>query len=141
MNAQNAGSTVHDGEGEFEKSDQGREDKNDNAAKWKILKNNVLESKEAGQASADFEGAGEKKQDKLGQWVRAVGESPISSLESLTPGQSDPLQHQGGLLSFLRSQGSLNSAPASTNKVGLNDGGNMEKDISSGEHELIYHIH
>ncbi|XP_065327609.1 zinc finger protein 516-like [Pelmatolapia mariae] len=131
MNAQNAGSTVHDGEGEFEKSDQGREDKNDNAAKWKILKNNVLESKEPGQASADFEGAGEKKQDKLGQWVRAVAESPISSLESLTPGQSDPLQHQGGLLSFLRSQGSLNSTPASAHKVGLNGGGNMEKDIAS----------
>lgn len=141
MNAQNAGSTVHDGEGEFEKSDQGREDKNDNAAKWKILKNNVLESKDPGEASADFEGADEKKQDKLGQWVRAVAESPISSLESITPGQSDPLQHQGGLLSFLRSQGSLNSTPASAHKVGLNGGGNMEKDIASGEHELIYHIH
>uniref|UniRef100_A0A3B4Z5K7 Zinc finger protein 219-like n=1 Tax=Stegastes partitus TaxID=144197 RepID=A0A3B4Z5K7_9TELE len=129
MNAQNAGSTGHDGEGEFEKSEQGREDKNDNAANWKILKNNILDSKEL--EKADFEGPGEKKQDKPGQWGRAMAESPISSLESLTPGQADPLQHQGGLLSFLRSQGSLNSTPAGAHTASLNGGGSMEKDVGS----------
>ncbi|XP_051808026.1 zinc finger protein 536-like [Acanthochromis polyacanthus] len=130
MNAQNAGSTGHDGEGEFEKSEEGGEDKNDNAANWKMLKNNILESTEL--EKPDFEGSGEKKQDKPGQWGRAVAESPISSLESLTPGQADPLQHQGGLLSFLRSQGNLSSTPAGTHKASLNGGENMEKDVASG---------
>ncbi|XP_018519310.1 uncharacterized protein LOC108875120 [Lates calcarifer] len=131
MNAQKGGSARHDGEGEFEKSEQGMEDENDDAAKWQMVKNNVLEPEEPGQASADFQGVGEKKQDKLGQWGRAVAESPISSLENLTPGQADPLQHQGGLLSFLRSQGSLSSAPASAHKASLNGGGNNEKDVAS----------
>ncbi|XP_067445294.1 zinc finger protein 219-like isoform X1 [Thunnus thynnus] len=130
MNTQNAGSTGHDGEGEFEKSEQGREDANDDAAKWKMLKNSVLEPEETGQANADFQGPGEKH-DKLGQWGRAVADSPISSLENLTPGQANPLQHQGSLLSFLRPQGSLSSTPAGAQKAALNGGGNMEKDVAS----------
>ncbi|XP_023271296.1 zinc finger protein 536-like [Seriola lalandi dorsalis] len=132
MNTQKGSSTCHDdGEGEFEKSEQGREDENDDAAKWQMLKTNILEPEELRQASADFQGLGENKQDKPGQWGRVVAESPISSLESLTPGQTDPLQHQGGLLSFLRSQGNLSSAPASAHKASLNGGGDMEKDVAS----------
>ncbi|XP_070687513.1 uncharacterized protein [Pempheris klunzingeri] len=132
MNAQNAGSTGHDGEGEYEKSEQGREDENDDAAKWKMLKNNVLKPEELGQqADADFQSPGEKRQDKPGPWGRAVAESPISSLENLTPGEPDQLQHQGGLLSFLRSQGSLSGTPASAHKASLNGGGDMEKDVAS----------
>ncbi|XP_041854011.1 zinc finger protein 536-like, partial [Melanotaenia boesemani] len=126
MNSQNAGSIGHDSEGEFEKSVQGREDKSDDAAKWKMLRSDVLESKELRQASADFEALGEKK-----QWGKAVAGSPISSLESLTPGQADPLQHHGALLSFLRSQRNLNNTPASAHKTSLNGGGNMEKDVAS----------
>lgn len=137
MNTPNAGSTGHNDEGEFEKSEQGREDANDDAAKWKRLKNSVLEPEEAGQANADFQGPDEKH-DKVGQWGRAVADSPISSLENLTPGQANPLQHQGGLLSFLRSQGSLSSIPTDAQKAALN--GNLEKDVSSGNHELTYHI-
>lgn len=141
MNTQNAGSAGHDGEGEFEKSEQGREDENDDAAKWRMLKNNVLKPEELGkQADADFQGPGEKKHDKPGPWGRAVAESPISSLENLTPGEADQLQHQGGLLSFLRSQGNLSGTPASAHKASLNGGGDMEKDGASGEHHLIYHI-
>ena len=137
MNVQNAGSTGHNGEGEFEKSEQGREDENDDAAKWKMLKNNILEPEEPRQA--DFLASpGEKKQELPGPWGRAVAESPISSLENLTPGQADQLQHQGGLLSFLRSQGNLSATPASAHKAGLNDGGSAEKD--AGEHQLIYHV-
>lgn len=140
MNTQNTSSTGHDGEGEFEKFEQAREDKNDNAAKWKLLKNNILESKEPGHTSADVEGPGsEIMQDKPGQWGRAVDGSPISPLESLTPGQADSLQHQGGLVSFLRTQGNLNT-PASTPKNSLNGGGNMEKDVTSGVYKLIYYI-
>ncbi|XP_063767800.1 zinc finger protein 536-like isoform X1 [Eleginops maclovinus] len=116
MNALNAGSTGLNGEGEFEKSEQGRDDENDDAAKWKVLKNNILEPKEMGQA--DFQ---------PGTWGRAVAESPISSLENLTPGQADQLQHQGSLLSFLRSQGNMSS----THKASLNDGGNMQTDVAS----------
>ncbi|XP_049929425.1 uncharacterized protein LOC126408098 [Epinephelus moara] len=127
MNAQNAGSTGHDGEGEFEKTEKGREDDNDDAAKWKMPKNNILEPEELGQA--DFQSPGEKS--KPGPWGRAVAESPISSLENLTPGQADQLQHQGGLLSFLRSQGNLSGTPASAHKASLSDGGNMEKDAAS----------
>ncbi|CAK6960125.1 zinc finger protein 536-like [Scomber scombrus] len=130
MNRPNAGSTGHNDEGEFEKSEQGREDANDDAAKWKRLKNSVLEPEEAGQANADFQGPGEKH-DKLGQWGRAVADSPISSLENLTPGQANPLQHQGGLLSFLRSQGSLSGIPEDAQKAALNGGGNLEKDVAS----------
>ncbi|XP_068580106.1 zinc finger protein 536-like isoform X1 [Cebidichthys violaceus] len=127
MNAQNAGSTGHNGEGEFEKSELGRQDEND--AKWKMLKNNILEAEELGQA--DFQSPGEKKHDIPGLWGRAVAESPISSLENLTPGQADQIQHQGGLLSFFRSQGNLSSTPASAHKASLNDVGNMEKDVTS----------
>ncbi|XP_029288816.1 zinc finger protein 536-like isoform X2 [Cottoperca gobio] len=125
MNVQNAGSAGHAGKGEFEKSEQGREDENDDAATWKVLKKKILDPEELGQA--DFQSPGEKKHDKLGPWGRAVAESPISSLENLTPGQADQLQHQGGLLSFLRSQGNLGSA----HKASLNDGGNMETDVAS----------
>ncbi|KAM7396424.1 hypothetical protein PAMP_019462 [Pampus punctatissimus] len=130
MNAINADSTGHSGKGEFEKSEQGREDENDGAAKWKMPKNSVLEPEEAGHANADFQGPG-KKHDDLGQWARAVADSPISSLENLTPGQTNHLQHQGGLLSFLRSQGSLSSTPAGAQKAAQNGGGNMEKDVAS----------
>lgn len=135
MNSQNAGSIGHDGEGEFEKSEQARDDKNDDAAKWKMLKNDALESQEQGQAAADLDGVGETSKNKLGQWGRAVAESPIS----LTTGQGDPLQHQGALLSFLRSQGNLNSTPASAHKARLNGGGSIEKDGASGEDKLLHH--
>ncbi|XP_051238771.1 uncharacterized protein LOC127353529, partial [Dicentrarchus labrax] len=131
MNTQNAGCTGHDGEVEFEKSKQGREGENDDSAKWKMLKSNILKPEELVQANADFQGPGEKKQDKPGPWGRAVAESPISSLENLTPGQADPLQNQGGLLSFLRSQGNLSSAPASAHKASLNGGGDTEIDAAS----------
>ncbi|XP_033997442.1 zinc finger protein 536-like [Trematomus bernacchii] len=126
MNALSAGSTGHNGEGEFEKSEQGRDDENDDAAKWKVLKNDILEPEEMGEA--DFQIPGEKKHEKAGPWGRAVAESPISSLENLTPGQADQLQHQGGLLSYLRSQGNMSS----THNVSLNDGGSMETDVASG---------
>ncbi|XP_047451788.1 uncharacterized protein LOC125014608 [Mugil cephalus] len=125
MSAQNAGSTGHNGEGEYERPEQRREDESDDAAKWKMLKNN--ESKELGQA--DFEGPGEKKQDKMGEWGRALADSPISSLECLTPGQADPLQHQGGLLSFLRAQGNLTSTAA--HKLSLNGVAKVETDVTS----------
>ncbi|KAM9753494.1 uncharacterized protein ACNS7B_006767 isoform 1-T2 [Menidia menidia] len=131
MNSQNAGSIGHDGEGNSEKSEQEREDSSDDDAKWKMLKNDVLDSMELGQPSVDFEGLSEKKQSKLGQWEGAGAETPISSLESLTPGQGDPLQHQGVLLSFLRSHGNLNSTPARAHKSSLNGGGNVEKDVAS----------
>lgn len=137
VNTQNAASTGHGGEAEFEKSEHVREGEDDDAAKWKMLKNNVLKLEELVQASADFQGAGEKKHDKPGPWGRAATKSPISSLENLTPGQTD--QHQGGLLSFLRSQGNLSSTPASAHKASLNGGGDMEKDVTSGEHQLKYH--
>lgn len=140
MNTQNAASTGHDGEADFEKSEQVREDENDDAAKWKMLKNNVLEPEELVQASADFQGPGEQKHDKPGPWGRAVAESPISSLENLTPGQADQHQHQGGLLSFLRSQGNQSGTPASAHKASLDGGGDMEKDVTSGEHQPIYII-
>ncbi|KAK2841999.1 hypothetical protein Q5P01_012199 [Channa striata] len=131
MNTQNASSTCHNGEAEFENFEQGREGENDEAAKWKMLKNNVLEPEEPGQASTDFQVLGEKNQDKSGLWGRAAAEPPISSLENLTPGQADPLQHQSGLISFLRSQGNLSGAPASAHTASLNGGGNMEKDVGS----------
>ncbi|KAI4825417.1 hypothetical protein KUCAC02_021097 [Chaenocephalus aceratus] len=126
MNALSAGSTGHNGEGEFEKSEQGRDDENDDAAKWKVLRNNILEPEEMGEA--DFQIPGEKKHEKAGPWGRAVAESPISSLENLTPGQADQLQHQGGLLSYLRSQGNMSS----THNVSPNHVGSMETDVASG---------
>lgn len=134
MNTQNAGSEGLDGEGEFGKSEQGREEEHDDAAKWKMPKNNVLQPEELGQA--EFE----TKQDKPGPWGRAVAESPISSLENLTPGQAEQLQHQGGLLSFLRSKGNLSSTPGSAHTDGLNGGADVDKDVASGEHRLIHHI-
>ncbi len=140
MNTQNAGSAGHDGEGEFEKSERGREDEDGDAAEWKMLKNNVLKPEELGHANADFQGPGEKEHDKPGAWGRAVAESPITSLENLTPGQAEQLQHQGGLLSFLRSQGNLSGTPVSTHKASLNGGGDMEKDVASGEDHFIYRI-
>lgn len=124
MNAQDAGSTCRDGEGEFEKSELGRGDEDD--AKWMMLKNTILEPEEP-----DFQSAGEKKHDKLGLWGRAASDSPISSLENLTPGQADQVQQQGGLLSFFRSQANLSSVPAGAHKGIGNDFGNMEKDVAS----------
>lgn len=131
MNAQNAGATGHHGEGEFEKAEQEREEKIDNAAKWKMSKNNVLESQEPGQAGGDSDDPAERKRDQPGPWGRGVAESPIASLEGLTPGQADPLQQQGGLLSFLRAQGGLNGTPAGAHKASLNGGGGVEKDAAS----------
>ncbi|XP_055011889.1 zinc finger protein 536-like [Boleophthalmus pectinirostris] len=96
--------------GEAEKS----ESENDDSAKWK-KKNNFME--EVG----SFQG--EKLEPVAGgQWGRGVTESPIASLESLNPGQALSLQHQVGLLSFLRSQASL--TPASMTVV--NGGGVKE---------------
>uniref|UniRef100_A0A1A8F7Q0 C2H2-type domain-containing protein n=2 Tax=Nothobranchius korthausae TaxID=1143690 RepID=A0A1A8F7Q0_9TELE len=120
INSQSVGSAGHDEEVEFEKSEQRKEDKNDDAAKWKMLNKSVLESKEMGQSCADFEAPGEKQ---LGLWGRAAAESPTSSFESLTP---DPLMHQGALLSFLRSQGNLNTTSASAQKANTS----MEKDVA-----------
>ncbi|KAM3609119.1 uncharacterized protein V6R79_009898 [Siganus canaliculatus] len=130
MNIQNASSAGHDGEGEFEKSEQVRESEND-AAKWKMLKNNVLKPEELVQTSTDFQGPAETKHDKPGPWARGVAESPISSLENLTPGQPDQLRPQGGLLTFIRSQGNLSSGPISGHKSSLNGVGDMEKDVAS----------
>ncbi|XP_062245653.1 zinc finger protein 536-like, partial [Platichthys flesus] len=130
MSTQRGGSACHNGEGEFEKSEQGGEDENDDAAKWQMLKNNVPELQELLEhASTDFPGP--EMQEKPGQWGRGVAESPIHSLENLTPGQADPLQYQGGLLSFLRAQGSLSGAPASAHNAGLIAGGNMENEVAS----------
>ncbi|KAL6107055.1 uncharacterized protein ACO6RY_10776 [Pungitius sinensis] len=127
MNAQNAGSTGHGGEGEFEKAELARGDEND--AKWKMLKNNILEPEEPRQA--EIQSPGEKKHDKPRLWGRAVAESPISSLENLTPGQADQVQYQGGLLSFFRSQGNLSSTPTSALTASLTDGANVDKDVAS----------
>lgn len=139
MNTQNVASVGQNGEAESEKPDQAREDENDVAAKWKMLKNNVLNPEELVQASADFQGPGEQKNNKPGPWGGAVAEPPITSLENLTPGQADLHQHQGGLLSFFRSQGNLSGTPASAHKASLDGEGGMEKDVLSGEHQFIYH--
>uniref|UniRef100_A0A3P9KKE9 C2H2-type domain-containing protein n=1 Tax=Oryzias latipes TaxID=8090 RepID=A0A3P9KKE9_ORYLA len=114
MNLQNAASIGQDCEGDFQEDKSDEEE--DNVAKWKTLKQDLLELKESGQASADFEADRKLKRGRA-----------VSSLESLTP--VDPLQHQGVLLSFLRSQGSLSGAPTSTHQAGLN--GNTEKDVAS----------
>ncbi|XP_034540925.1 zinc finger protein 536-like [Notolabrus celidotus] len=122
MNTQNA-----DAEGEFEKSELERETENDEAVKWKMLKNNVLKPEELGQTEADFQ-----QLDEQGPWGRAMSESPISSLENLTPGQADHLQQQqGSLLSFLRTQGNLSGSPAGTHKASVNGGGDTERDVAS----------
>ncbi|XP_077938736.1 uncharacterized protein LOC120809180 isoform X1 [Gasterosteus aculeatus] len=124
VKGQSAGSGGHSGEGEFEKAELARADEKD--AKWKVLKNNIVEPEEARQA--DFQSPGEKKHNKARLWGRAVAESPISSLENLTPGQADQVQYQGGLLSFFRSQGNLSGTPASASPT---DGGNVDKDVAS----------
>uniref|UniRef100_A0A667XSJ5 C2H2-type domain-containing protein n=2 Tax=Myripristis murdjan TaxID=586833 RepID=A0A667XSJ5_9TELE len=120
----NHNSAGHDDEGAFTKSvsDQEREEENGDATKWKMQNNNT-EPEEPGQVS--------EKPEKPGQWSRAVAESPISSLENLTPGQGHPLLHQGNLLSFLRSPGSLSNMPASAHKASLNGVGTMEKESAS----------
>ncbi|KAJ0029742.1 hypothetical protein NQD34_004739 [Periophthalmus magnuspinnatus] len=88
------------------------ESENGDSAKWR--KNNFME---------DVGGFhSEKPEPVAGQWGGGVSESPIASLESLNPGQALSLQHQMGLLSFLRSQASL--TPASTSVV--NGGGANE---------------
>lgn len=141
MNSQNAGSIGHNEDREFEKSEQSSNPlESDTPDKWKMLKNDVLESKEVGQPSADFEAPREKNQSKIEQWGRAVTEPPVCSFEGLTSGPADPLVHQGALLSFLRSQGNLSSTSVGAQKASVNGGGNTEKDVASGEHELIYHI-
>lgn len=114
-----------DGEAEFDKTQHVMEDdNNDDAAKWKMLKNDVVKPEELVQIS----------DNKLGFWGRAVAESPISSLENLTPGQVDQNQHQGGLLFFLRSPGKMNSTPAGAHEASVNGVGDAEKDVTSGEH-------
>lgn len=136
---EDTGSAQHSGEDEFDQSASmdGRSDPNDDAAKWKMLEYDVLQSEEEGHAGADFQGPGEKH-DKLGQWGRAAAESSTSSLENLTPEQPSPLQHQSGLLSFFISQKNLSGAPAGALNATLNGGGDVEKDVASGEHELTY---
>ncbi|XP_016888356.1 uncharacterized protein LOC107988660 [Cynoglossus semilaevis] len=129
-NTEKEASTCNSVKKELEKSEQGREEEMDDVAKWQILKNNILEQEEVGHANSDYQGLGEKL-DKSGQWGRGVAEFPISSLESLTPGQADPLQYQSGLLSFFRSQGNLSTAPARVHKDILNGGGNLENDVAS----------
>ncbi|XP_029134266.2 zinc finger protein 536-like isoform X2 [Labrus bergylta] len=124
MNTQKTGCTVHDSEGEFEKPEPGREGEIDEAAKWKMLKNSVLTPEESAQASADFQ-----ELEEPSAWSQAASESPISSLESLTPGQVDQLQQQGGLLSFLRPQGSLSGS----HNASVNGGGDMERDGASAQ--------
>lgn len=119
-------------DGVFEKTEQALEDENDDGAKWKMLKNDI-EPEEAVQSGADFQGPVEKNMQAF--WGRGVSESPISSLENLTPGQPDQHQHQASLLSFLRSQGSLNSTSANAHRASVNGGGGMEKDVTSGEHQ------
>lgn len=122
------------GDGVFEKTEQQLEDESDDTAKWKMLKSNI-EPEEVVQSSAEFQGAAEKNTQAF--WGRGVSESPISSLENLTPGQADQHQHQhqAGLLSFLRSQGSLSSTSANAHIASTNGGGGMEKDVTSGEHQ------
>lgn len=119
MNSQNAAPIGQACDGDFQEDKSDEEE--DNAAKWKTLKQDLLELKESGQASADLEADRKLKRGRA-----------ASSLESLT--HVDPLQHQGVLLSFLRSQGSLSGAPASAHQAGLN--GNTEKDVASGEKNL-----
>ncbi|XP_076589944.1 uncharacterized protein LOC143322555 [Chaetodon auriga] len=81
--------------------------------------------------SANFQGPGEKKHDKPEPWRKAGAEYTISSLENLTPGQANHFHYQGGLLSFLRSQGHMSSTPANSHKASLNGVGDVEKDVAS----------
>lgn len=118
------------GDGVFEKTEQQLEDENDDTTNWKMLKNDI-EAEEVVQSGVEFQGPAEKNMQAF--WGRGVSESPISSLENLTPGQADQHQHQAGLLSFLRSQGSLSSTSANAHIASMNDGGGMEKDVTSGE--------
>ncbi|XP_015226640.1 PREDICTED: zinc finger protein 536, partial [Cyprinodon variegatus] len=128
MNSHSASSIGHDVEVAFETFE--REDKNEDSAKWKMLKNDAIESKELEQASVDFEGPGGNHQTKLGQWGRAGAQTSISSFESLTQGRADSLLHQGDLLSFFRSQGNLTSPPVSAHKANVNGGENVEKEAA-----------
>ncbi|XP_040927105.1 zinc finger protein 536-like [Betta splendens] len=115
MSAESASSTGHSGDAGFETPEHGREDESDESANWKMLE-------ELGPASG-----GERDRDKRG---RAGAQTPISSLENLTPGQAEPLQHQG-LLSFLRPRGVLEGTAGSSHTAGLNGGGTMEKDVAT----------
>ncbi|XP_034032881.1 uncharacterized protein LOC117516097 [Thalassophryne amazonica] len=127
-NAQNMGTAGQGGEGEIEISSHGVEDESDDAAKWKMSKNNVLESDEARQVRGDFQGLGEK----LGLWARVMAESPVPNPEDLTPGQANPLPRQGGLLAFLRSHGTPSSAPNCAQQSSANGRGYVEKEAASG---------
>lgn len=133
MNSLNAGSVGH-GDGSERSSNPLESDAPD---KWKMLTNDVLEPKEVGPSGAELEAPREKNQSSTEQWGRAVAEPPIATFEGLTSGPAEPLVHQGALLSFLRSQGNLSSTSVGAQKA--NGGGNMEKDVASGEH-VIYHI-
>lgn len=138
MSTQNAASTGLDDE--CGKSERMREDENEDVAKWKMLKDKGPKPEEL--AQADFQDSDEKKPNKPGPWSRAVAESPISSLENLTPGQAEQQQQQqqpGSLLSFLRSQGTMSVTPASALKASVNGVGGMEKDVTSGEHQIKCH--
>lgn len=123
---------VDGGDGVFEKTEQQLEDENDDAAKWKMLKNDI-EPEEVVQSGAEFQGPAEKNMQAF--WGKGVSDSSISSLENLTPGQVDQHQHQAGLLSLLRSQGSLSSTSANSHIASMNGGDGMEKDVTSGEHQ------
>ncbi|XP_024137640.2 zinc finger protein 536 isoform X3 [Oryzias melastigma] len=69
--------------------------------------------------------------DDDARWKKLKQEAGQEGPADRKPGraQMDPLQHQGVLLSFLRSQGGLSSTPGGALKPGVN--GNMEKDVAS----------
>lgn len=125
------------GNGAFEKNERQLEDETEDAVKWKMLKKDI-EPEEVGQS--EFQGPGEKNRQAF--WGGGVSQSPISSLENLTPGQADQhqQQHQAGLLSFLRSQESLSSTSANAHITSMNGGGGMEKDVTSGEHQYRIYL-
>lgn len=122
------------GDDVFEKTEQQLEEEKEDAGKWKMLKNDV-EPEEVGQSGVEFQGPSEKNRQAF--WGGGVSESPISSLENLTPGQADQHQHQhqAGPMSFLRSQESLSSTSANAHIASMNGGGGVEKDVPSGEHQ------
>ncbi|CAF98275.1 unnamed protein product, partial [Tetraodon nigroviridis] len=118
------------GDDVFEKTEQQLEEEKEDAGKWKMLKNDV-EPEEVGQSGVEFQGPSEKNRQAF--WGGGVSESPISSLENLTPGQADQHQHQhqAGPMSFLRSQESLSSTSANAHIASMNGGGGVEKDVPS----------
>lgn len=118
--------------GVFEKSEQQPGDETDDTAKWKLLRNDI-EPEEVLQSGAEFQGPAEKNTQAF--WGGGVSESPISSLENLTPGQADQHRHHADLLSFLRSQGGLSSTSANAHIAIMNGDGGMDKDVTSGEHQ------